>query len=139
VRPETLSAKRFTARAGSLVVAVASAHIITSTMSGRIDLTLARHFMESIDAWVNGRRNNLYGFHDWEGVHDYDSDARLEFTPWTKVRGPDFDQIHMLVRSRALSWGLKVVNSLTGDRVTAHHSRQTFDDARRLVTRAAPA
>ena len=111
----------------------ASPQIISTTMSGSLDLALAQHFTTSIDAWLTPRRGTLFGFHDWEGLEDYDSEARLLLTPWTKLQGPRFARIHMLLRSRALVWGLKLVNSLTGDHVTPHHARTTFDEARRLL------
>lgn len=133
MRSEAGSTKHFATPRGTLVVETRSAHLITTTMSGTLDLPLAQHFTASIDAWLNARRGNLFGFHDWEAVVDYDSEARLLLTPWTKVQGPKFERIHMLLRSRALVWGLKLVNSVTGEHVTPHHSRTTFDEARRLV------
>ena len=126
-------AKRFATPRGTLEVEAEAKNLIFTKMSGSLDLALAQHFTATIDAWLKPRRGTLFGFHDWEGVQDYDSEARLLLTPWTKLQGPRFERIHMLLRSRALVWGLKLVNSLTGDHVTPHHSRATFDEARSLV------
>ena len=133
MRSDAASTKHFATLRGTLVVEAWSPYVVASTMSGSLDLALAQHFTASIDAWLKPRRGTLFGFHDWEGVEDYDSAARLLLTPWAKLQGPRFKRIHMLLRSRALVWGLKLVNSVSGDHVTPHHSRTTFDEARRVL------
>ncbi len=102
-------------------------------MSGRFDLALARHFLASLDAWVKLGATGLLAFHDWERVEDYDSEARELLTPWSKLHRPKFEAVHMLVQTRALAWGIAIVNSVTGDVMTAHHRRASFDEARRAT------
>ena len=106
-------------------------------MSGQLDLTLARHFLEGLDAWVRLGGTKLLAFHDWEGVHDYESEARTFLTPWSRANRSKFDCVHILIRGRALAWGINIVSSLTGDVMKVHHSRDTFVEARRLAERRA--
>jgi len=39
----------------------------------------------------------------------------------------------MLVRSRTLAWGIRIVNRITDDEMTAHRTRASFERARRAA------
>lgn len=118
-------------RVGSLKVQVMSPRLLTSKMTGRLNVPLAQEFLNHLDAWVKLGGDHLMAFHDWEAVEDYDTDARTLLTPWSKQHRPKFDRVHMLVRGRTLAWGISIVNSITNDVIVAHHSRGTFEDALR--------
>jgi hypothetical protein len=100
-------------------------------MTGNLDLNLAREFLAHLERWVRLGGQGLMAFHDWELVEDYDTEARNLLTPWSKLNRPKFERVHMLVRSRALAWGIRIVNSITNDVMVAHHSRDSFEEARR--------
>ncbi len=104
-----------------------------SNMSGKLDVPLAREFLDHLDRWVKLGGSHLIAFHDWEAVEDYDTEARTLLTPWSKLHRPKFDRVHMLVRSRTLAWGISIVNSITSDVMVAHHSRVAFEQARRAA------
>jgi hypothetical protein len=104
-----------------------------STMSGKLDVPLAHEFLGHLDRWVKLGGSHLLAFHDWEAVEDYDTEARSILTPWSKLHRPRFDRAHMLVRSRTLAWGISIVNSITNDVMVAHHSRASFEQARRAA------
>lgn len=116
-----------------LTVQIYSSRLLTSTMSGTLNVRLAREFLSHLDRWVKLGGTQLLAFHDWEAVEDYETDARNVLTPWSKLHRPQFDRVHMLVRSRTLAWGISIVNSITNDVMIAHHSRAAFDQARRAA------
>lgn len=120
-------------RGGKLSVQIISPRLLTSTMVGRLDVPLAREFLANLDRWVKLGGSHLLAFHDWEQVNDYDTEARAVLTPWSKLHRPQFERVHMLVRGRTLAWGISIVNSLTNDVIVAHHSRATFEQARRAA------
>jgi hypothetical protein len=117
----------------TLNVQVISSRLLTSTMTGKLDLALAREFLDNLDRWVKLGGEHLIAFHDWELVEDYDTEARTLLTPWSKLHRPKFDRVHMLVRTRTLAWGISIVNSITNDVMIAHHSRAAFEQARLAV------
>jgi hypothetical protein len=125
----------FTSQAGRLSLEVVSPRLLTTTMSGRLDVPLARHFLACLDAWVKPSASGLLAFHDWERLEDYDSQARDLLMPWAKAHRPKFEAVHMLVRNRAIAWGIQIANHLTDGNMTTHHQRESFEEARR----AAPA
>jgi hypothetical protein len=118
---------------GTLSVQLLSSRLLTTKMSGTLDMPLAHEFLNHLDRWVSMGGSHLLAFHDWELVDDYDAEARTLLTPWSKLHRPKFDCVHMLVRSRALAWGISIVNSLTSDVMVAHHSRASFEKARRTA------
>ena len=101
-------------------------------MSGKLDVALAKEFLGHLDRWVKLGGVHLVAFHDWELVSDYETEARLVLTPWSKDNRSKFDRVHILVRSRTLAWGISIVNSISNDVIVAHHSRTSFEDARRI-------
>ena len=102
-------------------------------MTGKLDVPLAREFLAHLDRWVKLGGMHLLAFHDWELVDDYDTEARSVLTPWSKLHRPKFNRVHMLVRSRTLAWGISIVNRITDDVMTAHHTRASFEQARRAA------
>jgi hypothetical protein len=102
-------------------------------MTGYLDVPLAEHFLASLDAWAKLGGKSLVAFHDWEALRDYDPNARLMLTPWSKEHRAQFECVHMLVRSRTVAWGISIVNSLTRDVMIPHHTRASFEEARRAV------
>jgi hypothetical protein len=118
---------------GTLSVQVLSPRLLLSKMTGKLDVPLAQDFLDHLDRWVRLGGNHLLAFHDWELVDDYDTEARTLLTPWSKLHRPKFDRVHMLVRSRTLAWGISIVNSITNDVMIAHHTRSSFEQARRAA------
>lgn len=119
----------FVSSRGRVTVEVVSSRILTTTMAGCLDLPLAQHFLASLDAWVKLGGSSLLAFHDWEKLDDYESEARQLLTPWSKANRSRFEAVHMLVPSRTIAYGIQIVNALTGDVMTAHGTRATFDKA----------
>jgi hypothetical protein len=96
-----------------------------------MDLELARHFLKSLETWVELGGEHLLAFHDWSDVADYDSAAREFLTPWSRANRSKFDRVHILVASRLVAFGISVVNALTRDVMKVHATRVTFDAARK--------
>ena len=62
-------------------------------------------------------------------------DRRLQdhLEVWSKQHRAQFNRVHMLVRSRTLAWGIRIVNRITDDEMTAHRTRASFERARRAA------
>lgn len=128
--------QKFVSAQGRLEAEVVSSRILVTKMSGCLDLPLAERFLACLDAWVKLGGSGLLAFHDWQDVRDYESHARELLTPWSKANRPKFTNVHILVQGRALAWGIQIVNGLTGDVMTAHHTREEFEEARRSALHA---
>ena len=122
--------KHITTSGGTLDVDVVSRRVVCTRMTGHLDAELARQFLASLEEWLKLGGTDLLAFHDWDAVLDYDTEARSILTPWSKLHRPKFDRVHMLVRTRTLAWGIRIVNSLTANVMLVHHTRQSFEQAR---------
>lgn len=101
--------------------------LVRSRMEGQLDITLAQAFIDGLTALIGYGETELRAFHDWEGVTDYDSDARLLLAPWSKEHRDKFAAVHLLLRSRVLAVGIRMVNSITNDVITPHTDRKKFE------------
>ncbi|MEO8798896.1 MAG: hypothetical protein ABI551_13495 [Polyangiaceae bacterium] len=125
--------RQYISSGGRLTVDVVSPRMLQTRMVGHLDLQLARQFLAILEGWVNLGGSNLVAFHDWEELVDYESEARILLTPWSKANRTKFEGIHMLIRGRAIAWGLNIFNALTGDVMTVHHVRDSFAQARQAA------
>lgn len=67
-------------------------------------------------------------FHDWEGMTDYDGQARITLTNTSLALRPTSEHVHLLVRSRAVAMGVKVASAIL-THLTSHLDRASFDAA----------
>lgn len=106
-----------------------SPRVVLTRLTGQLDVEVADAFMSSLEDWMRLGGEGLEAFHDWEGVEDYQSEARSLLTPWSTARQKSFSSVHVLVRGRAVAWGLQIVNAILGGLMTIHHDRREFDRA----------
>jgi hypothetical protein len=117
---------------GVLRLVLTTPTVIHTRLSGRFDMALASCFIETLEGWMGGR-TCLHAFHDCMALEDYEVDARTRITEWSRAHAAPFSAVHLLVRSRVVAWGVRLVTSLTGDLIVAHAERATFDAARARV------
>ena len=121
---------------GEAFVEEAAPKVLVSYLTGHIDATMMRHLLEQFEGWRRVNGDDLMAFHDLEQVTDYDSEARLLVTPWARQHRPQFRCVHVLVRSQAIAWGIRVLGTLTDRLLVAHHDRTSFETARATATAA---
>ncbi len=115
---------------GEAHVEEAAPKIIVSVVTGYIDVAMMRHLLEQFEAWRARNGEGLVSFHDLEGVTDYDPEARRLLAAWVQRHRPQFRVAHILVRSQALAWGIRLLSTLTDRLIVAHSDRASFDLAR---------
>ncbi|MEO8875680.1 MAG: hypothetical protein ABI461_08845 [Polyangiaceae bacterium] len=133
------SSRQFSSGGGNLSVEVFSPQILTTTLSGCLDVAAAQHLLACLEGWVKLGGSALLAFHDWETVTDYEERARELLTPWSKANRSKFERVHILVSGRTLAWGIQLMNALVGDLMTAHHSRAVFEARSRAARCGRPA
>jgi hypothetical protein len=125
--------KLFTSPGGSLAVEVISSRVVSTKMAGFLDLGLASLLVASLHECVTLGGGHLIAFHDWESITDYDTDVRALLAPWSKLHRSEFDCVHLLVQSRTLAWGIRIVTGVAGGTLIAHRSRTSFEQAYRAA------
>ena len=119
----------FSSATSQLEVRIISANLVVTRMTGRLDAGVAAALIEALDEWMSLGGRRLEAFHDWYGIEDYDSEARVLLTPWSVQHRAAFKSVNVLVRGRAVAWGLSIVNALIGGLISTHHDRRTFEEA----------
>ncbi len=125
--------KLFTSPGGSLAVEVISARVVSTKLSGFLDVGLAQLLVASLTECVTLGAGHLIAFHDWESITDYDTNVRALLAPWSKLHRSNFDCVHLLVQSRTLAWGIRIVTGIAGGSLVAHADRASFEQAYRAA------
>ncbi len=112
-----------------LHVEVVAPKVFTSRATGHCDVAMVDELIGHLEAWRSKAGPGLVAFHDLDEVTDYDSEARLRITPWSRQHLAQFHEVHVLVRSQALAWGIRLLSVLTDGLITAHHERASFEAA----------
>jgi hypothetical protein len=106
-------------------------HLFASELGGHMDVAMAEYLLRDLEAWRSRGVTGLVAFHDLAEVTDYDSEARLRITPWSRQHRGQFRAVHVLVRSQAVAWGIRLLSALTDGLIVAHHQREAFEAALR--------
>jgi hypothetical protein len=67
-------------------------------------------------------------FNDWEGMTNYDGEARSVMTNTAISMRKDCEHVHLLVRSKAVALGVRVASAVVPN-LTSHVDRATFESA----------
>lgn len=70
----------------------------------------------------------LVGFHDWERMTDYDSDARILLTDLARELNPRSDGLHLFVKSSLVAFGVRTA-SVVVPHLHSYASREAFERA----------
>jgi hypothetical protein len=116
---------------GRVHAAVVAPKVFASRVSGHLDLATVEELLRQLEAWRREAGPGLIAFHDLEQVTDYDSEARMRITPWSREHRAQFREVHVLVRSHAVAWGIRILSALTDGLIVAHHQRAAFEEALR--------
>ncbi len=119
---------------GEARVDVVPPKTVVSRVTGYIDVPMMRHLLAHFEEWRSTSGDDLVSFHDMEEVTDYDPEARLLLTSWLRQHRRQFRVAHVLVRSRALTWGFRLLGTLTDDLIVAHDGRESFEKASPVAT-----
>ncbi len=125
---------------GAVSTRVVHPHLFASQLSGHLDVAMVEVLLRDLEAWRSSAGSGLVAFHDLAAVTDYDPEARLRITPWSRQHRRQFRAVHVLVSRQAVAWGIRLLSALTDGLIVAHHQRQTFEgelrDASPLARRA---
>ncbi len=80
---------------------------------------------------VDGRH---IGFHDWEGMTDYETASRVELTAAVRETISVVDGVHFLVTSKVVSFGIQAANIILKI-IQLHQTRASFENALRDALR----
>jgi hypothetical protein len=97
-------------------------------VTGHFDVELSAEFIALVDAWRAGR-SGVHVFHDIRGVEDYDVEARERLTRWSRELGTVLESIHVLVERRTVAWGLHILSTVSGIKISSYHSAAAFEAA----------
>jgi len=67
-------------------------------------------------------------FHDWEGMTEYDGQARVTVTNTALALRTSYERVHVLFRSRAVAMGVKLASAVLPNLVS-HLDRASFEAA----------
>lgn len=93
--------------------------VLSAQAAGRLAETLRRLNTEF------GRHEH---FHDWDGMTNYDGEARAVMTSTALSMRNDYKSAHLLIRSKAVALGVKVASAVVPN-LTSHSERTTFESA----------
>jgi hypothetical protein len=103
--------------------------VFASRLTGVLkpDVALA---LETMMRRVAAEDQRFVAFHDWEGLTDYDTEARVRLTRAVLEVRKSVEAAHLLVASRIVALGVQAAN-LVVKILTVHTSRLPFDAALR--------
>lgn len=101
------------------VIVIVFKGVLSAQSAAKIDEVLRR-------LTANGKKHE--DFHDWEGMTDYDGQARVTLTNTALALRPSSEHVHLLVRSRAVAMGVKVASAVLSN-ITSHLDRASFEAA----------
>jgi hypothetical protein len=93
--------------------------VLSAQAAGKLAETLRRLNTEF------GRHEH---FHDWEGMTNYDGEARAVMTSTALSMRNDYKSAHLLVQSKAVALGVRVASAVVPN-LTSHLDRATFESA----------
>jgi hypothetical protein len=110
---------------GEIHVDFRSPSCLQTRLVGHFDRAMAERFIATLEDWM-GARSSLLAFHDGERLEDYDVGARERVTAWSRTRIARFDAVHLLVQSRSVALGLRLISMVVGAKLVTHHDRAAF-------------
>lgn len=113
---------------GTMYVVLRSPTYLRTRLVDRFDTGLAERFITSLEDWM-ADRSSLCAFHDCSQLEDYDVEARERVTAWSRSHLSRFETIHLLVQSRSVAWGLRLISMMLGSKLVSHHDRASFEAA----------
>jgi hypothetical protein len=93
--------------------------VLSAQAGARIDEVLRR---------LTAEGNKHEDFHDWEGMTDYDGQARVTLTNTALALRPTNERVHLLVRSKTVAMGVKVASAVLPN-IVSHLDRASFESA----------
>jgi hypothetical protein len=101
--------------------------VIVTMVKGVLSTQAATRLAESMRRW-NEQFGRHEDFHDWEGMTNYDGEARAIMTSTALSMRNSYERSHLLVRSKAVAFGVKVASTVVPN-ITSHFDRATFESA----------
>lgn len=81
---------------------------------------------------------NLYIFHDFEGLTGYENGARAKLTEWAAKRKNFLPDTHFLIRSQIMAMAVSVASLALGRHLKAFASRREFEDVLQTMLASRP-
>ncbi len=106
---------------------------------GHVDTDLQRKSFDAAEEAVRAGFTPLECFVDNALVETYDPVVRTEMTEWMKRNRPSLGEVHILNRSKLVSFGITMVNLLSGGNFKAYSDTAGFEAALASIVRKAAA
>lgn len=100
--------------------------VLVTHVNGYAEWTDFRWYAQRADRII-GKGNNLYIFHDFEGMTGHDSQARTKLTEWAGSRNNFLPGSHFLIRTRMTAMAVSVAALALGRPLKAFSCRREFE------------
>lgn len=113
--------------------------VVRLTYAGVVSGEVVEPLRDLLDAEI-AACGQLWFFIDAAELESYHPEFRKLWTAWLKVNKPNLHALHLLIRSRIVWMGLKIVNPLVGNYLVGHANDKTFEaELQAALAAAAPA
>lgn len=115
---------------GTLRVMRTQRGVVCTRITGFAPEEFLAPIMAAVDAEVlSGMRPDV--FHDWDAMSGYAPEARSTMTKWYLSVRDACSSVQVYTKSKLVAMGVSVVAIATGNRIVAHTTRESFDQALR--------
>jgi len=106
-----------------------------TVVTGFMTRDMAQLLMDRADG-LYARCREVYGFHNWLGMQNYETACRVELTDWV-LRHRHQSVLHIAVASRMVAMGVAVANLALGNLIHVHSTLSGLESAlARALTRS---
>jgi hypothetical protein len=101
--------------------------VYATQFTGHLDVRFVPHMVGLYDRSIVANERPR-GFHDWQKMASYDTEARVKLTQWVLRMRDYVRSIDILVASRLVSMGVTVANVVLGGMIHVTRDRLEFEE-----------
>ena len=120
---------RFSTAEGSIEVTSPSRHLVVNRFQGLAQAALATPVLAELSRLTYASSIGLCVMNDADGLTDYESGFRQQWTEWIRVNRRHLKAFHLLHSSSVIRVGVKLANVIVGDVIKSYPDRAAFDAA----------
>ncbi|HEY1086405.1 MAG TPA: hypothetical protein VGE37_01880, partial [Archangium sp.] len=120
---------RFSNGEGSIEVSFPARHLVINRYHGHAQAELAAPVLAELSRTALSAPHGLCVMNDAEGLTDYDSGFRQQWTEWVRLNRRHIKAFHLLHSSSVIRVGVKLANVIVGDVIKSYPDRSAFDAA----------
>lgn len=120
---------RFSTAEGSIEVTSPSRHLVVNRFRGLAQTSLAAPVLTELSRSIHASSIGLCVMNDADGLTDYESGFRQQWTEWIRVNRRHLKAFHLLHSSSVIRIGVKLANVIVGDVIKSYPDRVAFEAA----------